>query len=79
MNYVELLVVILATFAGGLGGSLLTIDRYHRIANERAAYEEELAQAQDVLAGLALLRRMRTRNHRGPGHPEDWSSGSWPG
>lgn len=71
MNYADLLVVILATFAGGLGGSLLMIGRYHRIANERAAYEEELAQSQDILAGLALLRRTRTPSHRGPGHPDE--------
>ncbi len=71
MNYLDALVVILAALAGGAGGSLLTIGHYHRIAKERAAYEEELAQSQDILAGLALLRRTQTRRHRQPSLPEE--------
>jgi hypothetical protein len=69
MNYLDGLVIILAMLAGGAGGSLLTIEHYHRIEKERAAYEEEAAQSQDVLAGLALLRRMRPDRHRKPWPP----------
>jgi hypothetical protein len=60
MDLVDGLSIVLAVLAGGAGGSLLTIQHYHRIEQDRAAYEEEAARAQDVLAGLALLRRMRT-------------------
>jgi hypothetical protein len=59
MDFVDGLGIILAALAGGAGGSLLTIQHYHRVEQNRAAYEEA-AQSQDVLAGLALLRRMRT-------------------
>jgi hypothetical protein len=60
MSFADGLSIILAALAGGAGGSLLTIHHYHRIEQDRAAYEEEAVQSQDVLAGLALLRRMRT-------------------
>jgi hypothetical protein len=76
MNYIDGLVIILATFAGSAGGSLLTVEHYHRSAKERAAYEEEVAQLQDVLAGLALLRRMRTDRRRKPCRPGEQSSDS---
>ena len=71
MNYLNALVIILAALAGATGGSLLTIDYYHRIAKERAVYEEEVAQWQDILVGLALLRKMRTRRQRPPCRPEE--------
>jgi hypothetical protein len=71
MNYADALAIIVAVLAGGAGGSLLTIDRYHRVTKERAAYEEELAQSQDVLAALALLRRVRARRYRRPAPPEE--------
>lgn len=60
MGFVDGLRIILAALAGGTGGSLLTIQHYHRVERDHAAYEEEAAQSQDILAGLALLRRMRT-------------------
>jgi hypothetical protein len=66
---VDGLVIIMATLAGATGGSLLTIEHYHWIAKERAAYEEEAARSQDVLAGLALLRRTRTDRRRKPCPP----------
>jgi hypothetical protein len=70
MNYLNALVTILAALTGAAGGCLLTIVYYHRLAKERADYEEELARAQDILVGLALLHRMRARRHRPPCHPE---------
>jgi hypothetical protein len=76
MIYIDGLVIILATFAGSAGGSLLTVEHYHRIAKERAGYEEEMAQSQEVLAGLALLRRTRTDLHWKPCRPGEQSSGS---
>jgi len=57
MDFVEGLSIIVAALAGGAGGSLFTIQHYKRMEQDRAAYEEDAAQRQDILAGLALLRR----------------------
>jgi type II secretory pathway component PulJ len=61
------LVIVLAALAGGAGGSLVTIQHYQRIERDRAAYEEEAARYQDMLAGLALLRRVRRHRRTGGG------------
>jgi hypothetical protein len=59
------LIMILAALVGGALGCLLTIGSYNRAARQRMAYEGELAQAQDVLTAMALLRRVRAGRHQG--------------
>jgi len=67
----DALIIMLAALTGGAVGCLLTIGRYHWVAHQRAAHEEELVQSQDVLAAMALLRRVETRRNCGPHHPEE--------
>jgi hypothetical protein len=55
---------MLAMFGGSAGGSLLTIEHYRRIADRHAAYEEEVAQSEDILAGQALVRRIRRATYQ---------------
>jgi hypothetical protein len=71
MSYADALIAVLSVLTGAVGGNLLTISYYHRIANERATRERELSRAQDVLAGLALLRRTHTRHQHWLCPPED--------
>jgi hypothetical protein len=65
MTGVGCFVLILAALAGGVLGCLLTIGHYHRVGQVRAAYEAELAQSQDALVAMALLRRVRADRHQG--------------
>jgi hypothetical protein len=74
---VDGLLITLAMLVSGAIGSMLTIEHYRRLANRQAAYEEEAAQVQDVLAAAALIRRMRANRHQGPATPGPDCPHSW--
>ena len=59
MTFVMDLIVGTAALAGAAAGSLLTIVHYNDAARRRAAYEEELVESRDLLAAMALLRRVQ--------------------
>jgi hypothetical protein len=59
--------IVVAALVGGAGGSLVTIQYYQRTERDQAAYEEEAARYQDMLAGLALLRRVGRHRRSGGG------------
>ena len=51
--------LVLALLIGGVMGLLLTTAHYEQIAIRRREYEAQIAEGREILAALALFRRIR--------------------
>jgi hypothetical protein len=52
---------------GGVTGWLLTLSHFERIAARQQEYEEEMAEARELHAARALLRRRKLKRPPGGG------------
>jgi hypothetical protein len=71
VTHIILAALLLGTFAAGIvAGVTLTIARYQAIATRQDAYEEEMAEAEELFAAWAALRADARRTLSGEAGPQ---------
>jgi hypothetical protein len=61
MVIVYVLGPVAGLIVGGVAGWLITLSHFERMAARREEYENEVAEAQELYAARALLRRMKLK------------------
>jgi hypothetical protein len=61
MVIVYVLGLLGSLLVGGTAGWLITLTHFERVASRQQEYEKEMAEAQELYAAHALLRRMRLK------------------